>query len=90
MFESDDDRLSMLEDFGVTAEVNGRTFVVILDNQHDNDFGISTTVPVAIARTSDVKDISRNTKIYVDNTQYTVAEIQPDGQGMTYMPLQEV
>lgn len=90
MFETDDDRLSMLSDFGTEVEIDGRTIIAMLDNDFSDEFGIASSVPVLIARTSDVEDVARDTKLYVDNVQYTVGELQPDGQGMTYIPLQKV
>ena len=88
MVESDDDRLAMLEDFGIDVEIAGREIVGILDNEFEDALGTMVTVPVLTVRTSDIENDNRGDTMYIDNTAYTIAEKQDDGQGITHVILQ--
>jgi len=87
--ESDNDRLALLSDFGVDAEIGGKTIIGILDNQYEDANGMSVQVPVFTVRMIDINNVSRTDKIYIENTNYTVAEIQDDGQGIAHIILQK-
>ena len=87
--ESDSDRLAMLNDFGGTAEINGRSIIGILDNQYEDANGMAVNVPVFTVRMIDINGVSRTNKIHIQNVNYTVEEIQDDGQGIGHVILQE-
>ena len=87
--ESDNDRLAILNDFGVNAEINGRTIIGILDNQYEDANGMSVQTPVFTVRMLDINDVSRGDKIYIEKTNYTIAEVQDDGQGIGHVILQK-
>lgn len=87
--ESDDDRLAVLDDFGVEVVVNGKTFIAILDNEWEDSNGMSVQVPVLTARTIDFENEDRGDTVSIGNTDYTIAEQRPDGQGITYVILQK-
>ena len=89
--EDDDDRFAMLEDFGVEAEVGGKIIIVIFDDEWIDANGISSQVPVATARKSDVDGFVKGEKIYLNKTNYTFAESpHDDGQGKVVIILQNV
>jgi len=87
--ETDDDRLAILADFGVEAEISGKTIVGVFDNQYEDANGMAVQVPVFTVRMIDINDVSRGDKIYIEKTNYTVAEIQDDGQGIAHVILQK-
>lgn len=88
--ESDDDRLDILSDFGVNAEVRGKTIVGILDNQYEDSNGIAVQVPVFTVRMIDINGVLRKDGIHIEKVDYTVEEIQDDGQGIGHIILQKV
>ena len=87
--EDDDDRLAILEDFGVEAEINGKVIVGVFDNQYEDANGMAVQVPVFTVRMIDINNVSRTDRIYIEKTNYTVAEIQDDGQGIAHVILQK-
>ena len=87
--ESDNDRLALLDDFGVNAEIKGKVIVGIFDNQYEDANGMAVQVPVFTVRMIDIDDVSRGDKIHIEKTNYTVAEIQDDGQGIAHVILQK-
>lgn len=88
--ETDTDRMEFLADFGVDVEISGMTYTGILDNEWQDQSGISVTIPVLTMRTSDIVGVSRSQVVYVgeDSVKYTVQELMPDGQGITMLVLQ--
>ena len=87
--ESSDDRLALLADFGVDAEIGGRVIVGILDNQFEDANGMMVQVPVLTVRTADIEQYDRGENIYIEDTQYTIAEHHVDGLGLTNVILQK-
>ena len=88
--ESDNDRLAMLSDFGVDAEIGGKVITVIFDDEWIDANGVSSQAPVATARKSDVDGFVKDEKIYLNKTNYTFAESpHDDGQGMVHIVLQK-
>lgn len=90
--ESDDDRASLLADFGVTAYAGSVEFTVILDTEYIETADMSGYAPVATARTRDVIDanLQAGDVIDVDGTDYTVRIVRPDGTGITQVVLEVV
>lgn len=86
--ESDSDRLALLNDFGVSAEIGGKTIIGILDNQYEDANGMAVQVPVFTVRMIDINSVSRGDKIHIEKVDYTVEEIQDDGQGIGHVILQ--
>jgi len=87
--ENDNDRLAILDDFGVEAEIGGKVIIGILDNQYEDANGMSVQTPVFTVRMIDINNVSRGDKIYIEKTPYTIAEIQDDGQGIGHVILQK-
>lgn len=87
--ESDNDRLAILNDFGIEAKIGGKSIIGILDNQYEDANGMAVQVPVFTVRMIDIANVSRRDVIYIENVKYTVEEIQDDGQGIAHVILQK-
>ena len=92
--ESEKDRLELLSDFGVKADLGGRSITGILDDEWIEVGGIESQVPIFTARRSDTNSASRGDTIHINTefdgtVKYTVAEIRDDGQGMVNIILQK-
>lgn len=87
-----------LDDFGVTATVNGSALVVIPDLDSSDVFSgetIHRTGPSAIALLADVQaaELSAGNAgdvITINAIDYTILAIDPDGQGGAVLSLAEV
>lgn len=86
-----------LDDFAVQAQAVTRysevvTFPVIFDNASSQAgiglLGMAGTQPVALARSADVVDVAVGCAITINAVDYTVAELQPDGTGITTLTLE--
>jgi hypothetical protein len=88
--ESDADRLAYLQAVGEQISVNGQTLWAVPDNAYVDVLDLAAgTRPQAIVRTADVPNIAPGQTVVMQGTQYSVAEIQPDGTGMTTLILQK-
>lgn len=88
-FETDNDRSSMLEDFGINIEIKGRTIIAIKDDGYNNALGVWVTVPVLTGRTIDWETYSKGDALVMEGVNYTIAEApQTDGQGISNIILQ--
>ena len=87
--EDDSDRLALLDDFGLDVHIKGRVVTGILDNEFSEVGGVASTVPVLWVRSIDIENDSRGDALTIGTTDYTIAEMQPDGQGITIVVLQE-
>jgi hypothetical protein len=75
-------------DFGVTATLaSGGTVRGIFDNGFVDVFGVSETEKAFTAATADVSALAYGNTVTISGTAYTVAELQPDGTGMTRVRL---
>ena len=86
--ESDDDRLALLDDFGVEIEIAGRVVTAIFDDGYADALGVWVTTPVLTAKTVDFENDNRGDTLHIANVAYTIGERQPDGQGMSQIILQ--
>lgn len=89
--ESDTDRLALLADFGVTATYGSTSFTVLFERPYAEVRGVATTIPAAVARSSDVvaAGVAWGGSIVVYGTNYTVRGIEPDGTGFSQFTLEE-
>lgn len=92
--ESAQDRLNLLNDFGISVTLpDTSTITAIFDNQPiqlDNGQSvISTSQPMIISRTSDVSSLIAGSTITVEGTTYYVEDIRHDGTGMTEVHLRK-
>lgn len=90
-------------DFGVTATPNaGDPFSVIFDRAHIEAMGgtISGTQPIALAMSADVSALVPRTNtlviagsdhhpVRVGNVTYKIQDIEPDGNGLSTLLLEE-
>lgn len=75
-------------DFGVDAVVGGVTVRCIFDNSFLDTLGIvAGTQPMVLAKSADVSAISVGAAVTIASVIYAVAEIQPDGTGLTRLML---
>lgn len=89
--ESDADRAAVLDDFGVTVIIGGTTTITcIFDNGFSDELGNWVTTPILTARTIDISSYARGQALAIDGVAYTIADSQPDGQGITTVILQKV
>lgn len=74
--------------FAENATIGAATVPLIFDLAYLDALGIvSAAQPVALAASADVSAVSVGTTVTVRSVAYTVAEIQPDGAGMTRLML---
>lgn len=99
--ETADDRSLLLADFGVTASfVRDKRYGTeanvtgIFDNEYFAvDAGGSVPVamqqPTFLCRTADIASVAQNDILTISGLTYRIRNIQPDGQGMTMLMLEE-
>lgn len=75
-------------DFGVLATLpSGAEVRGIFDNGFVDAFGVAETEKAFTAATADVSALVYGHTVTIGGTAYTVAEVQPDGTGMTRVRL---
>lgn len=78
-------------DFGLAATVGGVSVFGIFDAEYANAFDVvAGSTPVLLVRSADVPAVTRGDAVVLNATSYTVADIQPDGQGLTRLILEAV
>lgn len=82
-----EDLSSFFVDFGVTVTVGGVSVRGIFDNAFIQALGISGTGPVLIVKTASVPSVAQGDAVVISAVNYTVAEIKPDGSGITVLEL---
>lgn len=92
--ETDDDRSYLLADFGVTVTSGASTFLAIFENDHqpvDAGGGVEFSIQQAmiLCNTSDVTGIGQGSLVSISGNSYAVTDVQPDGQGMTMLILED-
>lgn len=96
--ETEADRLSLLEDFGIQVTLNPlgspTAITAIFDAPHiEIDLGvgapISSVNPTLLCRASDAASVVQGTVVRVNGTNYSVFEVQPDGMGMTVLVIRK-
>ena len=89
--ETDADRLALLKgDDEETFTVAGVQIIAVFDALYSEPFEVESNAPRLVARTSDVADVAHGDTVIreLDSTEYQVANIQPDSQGMTIIRLE--
>lgn len=80
--------LDTTQGFAVNATLGAATVPVIFDNAFSDALGIvSSTQPVALGTTADLAAATVGSTITINAVAYTIAEIQPDGTGLTRLML---
>jgi hypothetical protein len=89
-FESDEDRLALLADFGVDIIIGGQTVTGIFDDLYTDEFGVSGSDPTITVRTIDVASVGSGDAVSIGGVDYTARTPEPDGLGITHIPLRKV
>lgn len=83
-----EDTAPFLADFGVAATVGGVSLTGIFDNAYADPFGIvASASPVLLIVSSAAPSAAVGNTVVVGGITYTIAEIQPDGTGITRLML---
>ncbi len=84
----DEDFAEFMADFGVSAKVGATVVTGIFDNAEADTFGlVANTRSVLTVATEDIPAAAVGTTVVVNGTTYTIAELQPDGTGITRLML---
>ena len=79
-----EDLTAMFADFGVTATVNGVSARGIFDKDFLDTLGIvANTRPVLLVASTVSASVGQT--VVVNSISYTIAEIQPNGTGLTLL-----
>lgn len=93
--ETDDDRLTYLEAFGVPVRIRGQLMQAVFDNDYlgaqAGDLEIESRVPMITCLTSDVERLVIVKDDQVDGLDkpYRVDHHEPDGTGMSRLVLKD-
>lgn len=92
--ETDIEREIILADFGVSVTIGAATITAIFEHDHqpvDAGGGVQFSIQQAmiICRSSDVSAVVEGTTVVIAGQSYKVTDIQPDGQGMTMLVLED-
>lgn len=80
--------LDTAQGFAVNATLGAATVPVIFDNAFADALGIvAATQPVALGTSADLAAATVGGTITINAVAYTIAEIQPDGTGLTRLML---
>ncbi len=84
----DEDFAEFMADFGVSTKVGATVVTGIFDNAEADTFGlVANTRSVLTVATEDIPAAAVGTTVVVNGTTYTIAELQPDGTGITRLML---
>lgn len=99
--ENDSDRevFFAINDFGVTAKyTRANSFQTEIKGIFENEFidvesignvGVALVQPLFFCQTKDVSQAAEGDKLTVNNAEYTIRVVQPDGTGMTTLVLEK-
>jgi len=86
MFESDADRLAMIQGLGgqLVLSPDGEFWAVFeRPSALSLDGSVETRQPVLIARTADVEALTKDTPLSIGTEEFRIKRLEPDGTGMT-------
>ena len=85
-----EDPAAFMADFSVQAEVGHVSLLGIFDNAHANALDIVTgSRPTLLIVSAEAPDVAHGDPVTIGIDSYTVAQVQPDGTGMTRLVLDE-
>ena len=92
--ETDIERAALLADFGVTVNIGGTNITAIFEHDHNpvdvgGEVQFSIQQAMILCRTSDVDLVTEGTSAVISGSNYVVTDIQPDGQGMKMIVLED-
>jgi hypothetical protein len=80
---------SFFADFGVNATIGAATVRGIFDAAFAESLGfVGGTTPQLLCASADVTSVVEGTAVTIAAVSYTVAEIHPDGTGITLLRLE--
>lgn len=89
--ESAADRLTMLQDFGITVTLSDSTEITaIFDDEYRDTLDVAASQPVLMCRTQDVSGLTHGDEVLVEGAPYLARVIQPDGTGITLIFLEQL
>lgn len=83
-------RAAFFPDFGITAVVDGVSCSAIFDAPADDVLGLTGTKPSLLVASADITSAAIGDAVTANSASYTIAELQPDGTGMTRVILEAV
>lgn len=94
--ETDEDRLALLEDWGVSAVTGaGATIQGVFDDKYlgidAQGMVVEADSPIFVCRSSDVASaaLTHGATVTINGVTYTVRTLKPDGTGMTQLVLSD-
>ena len=91
--ETDADRLAMIKSLGgqLVRHPSGEFWALFDNEYYESDFGpgVEGRQPVLTARTIDVQGLAKDVPIDVNGVTYLFKRHEPDGTGMSRVPLKE-
>lgn len=80
------------DEFATAVTVGGISVNAIFDNDYipvdlGNGVQVESVGPAILCATADVSGVAQGAAVVVNGTNYTVAEVQPDGTGLTTLRL---
>lgn len=83
-----EDFADFMADFSVSARVGSVVVTGIFDNAESDTFGmVANTRAVLTVASEDVPAAAVGTAVVINTTSWTIAELQPDGTGVTRLML---
>jgi hypothetical protein len=83
-----EDLSEFMADFSVLARVGSSVVSGIFDAAEADTFGLVANIkPVLTVASKDVPTAAVGTAVVIGTTAYTIAELQPDGTGITRLML---
>lgn len=86
--ETDADRLAMLQAVGEQVTLDGAAVWAVFDNAYAQVLDAVSAQPVLQLRSSDAAAVTRASTVVRGAAGYRVANIEPDGLGMTTLILE--
>lgn len=80
----------MLQGLGEIITVGAAQVWAVANNDYSEALGASGTQPVALCRSADVAAVTRNSTVVRGGVTYRVANIEPDGTGMTLLRMERL
>lgn len=85
--ETEQDRLDILSDFGIIAEVAGVEVLGILDREFKDIGGIESYYPIFECRRSDAPTVAHGDTVKADGKDFHVVSVENDREGMQQLIL---
>ena len=87
--ENLDDFFDVTDGHAITVTIGGASVSAIWDNESGDELLAAGSRPSLIVKSADVSSTARNTVVVVDGVNYRVASVDPDGTGLSRVPLEK-